>query len=130
MTVESPLRKAEQEIARLNEYIETMMREKGQLNDTCGTLMEEVEQLRTEKEGLTHELRCARVEIDGCQGELRNAASEKERVLVEFNKDRGVWKEREEELITTSRVLDDELRDAQGKVGKMEEKVFPLTRDL
>ena len=61
------------------------------------------------------------------QSRLGNAAAEKDRVLMAFNKEREQWKEREEELMTTNRLLDDELSETQGNVNEFQEKVAVVT---
>jgi hypothetical protein len=122
-TVESPLRKAEMEITARNEHIENITRENVRLEEICTGFMKEIEETKLEKESLAHELRCAKVEIEGCQGELCTVAAEKERILLGFETARGTWKEREEELMMTNRILDDELKETQGTVKQLEENV-------
>jgi hypothetical protein len=125
LTVESPLRKAETEIITLNECIETLTQRKLQLEESYNVLMKEVDEMGIQKDGLVHELRCARVEIEGCRQELGSAAAERERVLMKFNKEREEWRERGEELMTTNRLLDDELNEIQGNVKELQEKAGP-----
>jgi hypothetical protein len=124
-TVESPLRRAQAEIITLNERIENITQNKLQLEESYGALMKEVDESRIQKDSLAHELRCARVEIEGCLQELGNAAAEKESVLMEFNNERNEWKEREEELMTTNGLLDDELNETQVNVKELRGKVAP-----
>ena len=126
LTVESPLRKAEAEIIALNEHIECITQKKLQSEESYSALMKEFDELKIQKDGLAHELMCARVEIEGCRQELGNAAAENERVLMEFNKGREEWKEREEELMTTNGLLDDELNETLGNVKELREKVVPF----
>lgn len=123
-TIESPLRKAEQEINGLKECIEILTREKLNLEESCSVLNQELGEVRNQKESLAHELRCVRAEVAGCQGGLRNAAAEKEQMVMEIEKERRSWKEREEELMTTNRVLDDDLQETQANVKGLEEKVL------
>ena len=123
LTVELPLRKAEAEIITLNECIESITQKKLQLEESYTVLIKEVDELRIQNDGLVHELRCTKVEIEGCRQELGNAAAERERVLMEFNKKREEWREREEELMTTNRLLDDELNEIQGNVKELQAKV-------
>lgn len=123
LTVEAPLRKAQEEIKNLKGYIETITQEKISLEESCAALHQELGDVKNQKEILTHELRCSRAEVEGCQGQLMNAAAEKEGILTEIEKKRVGWMEREEELLMTNRVLDDELKEILGKVKELDEKV-------
>lgn len=110
----------------MKEHIDVITRERSRLEESCAALAKDVEEMKLQRESLTHELRCARAEIEGCHGELRNAAEEKERIIIEYDEERGKWKEREEELLMTNQILDDELKEAQAKLDELTNKVCPL----
>jgi chromosome segregation ATPase len=113
-TVEGPLRKVKEEINVLNRTIETLTRDRMTLEHTVNEMLKE-------KEGLIHELKCSRIEIEGYQREM---VVERERLERVSEMERGGWKDREEELLMTNRVLDEELRETQTKVKEWEEKVI------
>jgi chromosome segregation ATPase len=126
ITIESPLRKAEQEINELSERLQIVTEEKLHLEESCAALGQELAGVKIQKEDLSHELRCARAEVESCQEELRNVAAEKEESLMGFEKERLNWKERDEELLMTNHVLDDELKEVQAKLRDLDEKVILL----
>jgi len=119
-TVEQPLRKAEEVIDQLKQRLEEMEREKMSVIEECAGLTKNIEDTRKEKEELAHELRCAREEIEGCR---RTLVDEREKLRREVEEERVRWKDREEELMRTTAILDDELREAQDTVRNLEEQV-------
>jgi chromosome segregation ATPase len=90
------------------------------LEQKVSGLVKDMEDIEREKEGSIHELKCTRIELEGCR---RHVIEERERLEGELEREREQWKEREEELLTTNRVLDEELRDTQSRVKELEEKV-------
>jgi len=122
-TVETPLRQAEQEISRLNQSIESVSRERERLESMCSGYVKTIEEMKEQKETLIHELRCARAEIEGCHAEVGNIIAERERMKMEFEKRDERWKDREEELMTTNQILDEELKEMQAQTGELNERV-------
>jgi len=130
-SVEVPLRRAQDEIRTLAENIELVKREKLQIEESSAATAREMEDKRLEIESLSHELRCARAEIEGCQGELRNAATERERILAEFEEEKERYRQREEELTLTNQALDEEMKETLEKLKELKKQVifFDLQSD-
>ena len=119
-TVEIPLRTAESEILSLKAQITSLTHERIKLEEElrCAKT-ESVEGVR-EREGLIFELKCARGEIEGLRGEMREERERWERIVEKGGME---MKEREEELLTTNRILDDELRETQDRVEELMRRV-------
>jgi hypothetical protein len=82
-----------------------------------------------EKEGFVHELRCVKGEIEGCQREFAIVSTERDVLLQTLDMERGHWAEREEELVLTNRVLDDELKENQEEMVMLKKKVCHFLPD-
>jgi predicted nucleic acid-binding Zn-ribbon protein len=121
-TVEQPLRKAEEVIENLKRRHEDVERQKAETEERCGLLINEIEGLRSEKEAVMHDLHYARCEIDAGRHELMDA---KERHRMQIDEERGRWHEREEELIRTNRILDEELKEAHSSMTELKDQVNP-----
>lgn len=119
-TVEQPLRKAEEVIEDLKERLGKSDKEKNAIEEKCAGLVKEIEDIRNQKEELAYELRCARSEMEGCRLALEEQR-EQSRAAVE--REREIGKEREEELIRTNAILDDELKEAQMAMKQLNEQV-------
>jgi chromosome segregation ATPase len=119
--VELPLRTAESEILSLRERIGVLTHERMRLVEELKCVKVENEDGRREREGLVFELKCARGEMEGLRVEMRE---ERERWEEIVEKGRRDMKDREEELLTTNRILDDELRETQERVDELTRKVY------
>lgn len=120
------MRKAQEEIDLLNHRIEIVNQEKSGLEVSCTLLAKELEESGLHKERLVHELRCTRVEIEGCHTELREKVSEYQKIESELDVERIKWKEREDELMTRNRILNDEFTEMQTNVKELGAKVSIL----
>ena len=119
-TVEIPLRTAESEILSLKEQITSLTYERIKLEEELRCAKTESVEGGREREGLIFELKCARGEIEGLRGEMREERERWERIVEKGGME---MKEREEELLTTNRILDDELRETQDRVEELMRRV-------
>jgi len=128
--VEQPLRQAESQLQNVTQELQRVHEEKLRLEESCKVLVCHNEELRGRQESLLYEVRCIKGEKEAYEMEVRELRSEREGLLREFEGERRSWREREEEVLMTNKVLDEELKEAQVKILEGEKIVFPLCEVL
>jgi chromosome segregation ATPase len=118
MTVESPLREAEANNAKLQRTIEDISQSNSILKEECEELKREIEEKQSELAANAHEVRCAKTEIEGCQRQWRNCMSAKETALAEYEKDRATWQETERKLLETIGIKEEILKNTHEQLAE------------
>jgi hypothetical protein len=108
--VEAPLRVAESELAEVKSLL---AQERDVAEETCAELRSRVRELGEQNEGLVVEVKCVREETEGW----------KRGVEGEMAEERGMWGQREAELVRTNEVLDEEVKEMRGLLEELSRQV-------